>query len=171
MILVYIYFKNQQFIRTCNCLLNSKLEQWEILTLSAPQSTPEKSAKVDYSHYFNQNQNAKIAWCCSNMQFGQLLLIRVKVSTVILHLEIHKISFGLRDLFSNTKFNTRSQILSKNLMNSLHLIVFIPVYRGTLMISSQQKEIIWVFDLVGQHQAYGFQRPLSTEMNDYMIKY
>lgn len=90
---------------------------------------------------------------------------------MILHLEIHKISFGLRDLFSNTKFNTRSQILSKNLMNSLHLIVFIPVYRGTLMISSQQKEIIWVFDLVGQHQAYGFQRPLSTEMNDYMIKY
>ena len=34
--------------------------------------------------------------------------------------------------------------------------------RGTFMISSQQKEVLWVLDLIGQKEADGFERLLSS---------
>lgn len=32
---------------------------------------------------------------------------------------------------------------------------------STLMVSPQQKEVLWIFDLVSQQKAYGFQRLLA----------
>ena len=37
-----------------------------------------------------------------------------------------------------------------------------PINAGTLVVASQQKEILWVFDFVGKQQRHNFQRLLSA---------
>lgn len=37
-----------------------------------------------------------------------------------------------------------------------------PIDGGTLVVSSQQEEVLWVFDLVGQQEADGLEGHLST---------
>jgi len=36
-----------------------------------------------------------------------------------------------------------------------------PIDAGALMVASQEEKVLWVFDLVGQKKAYGFQRLLA----------